>query len=791
MKLKQLAIALVSVGLPQLAWSSTFVVNDIVVDGLQRIDQSAVLNTLPVKVGQRFDDSKTGELIQALYATTLYDDIRVDSDGTSQLAIHVVERPVIDSLSISGGKVIRDEDIRKSMESAGLSRSNAFNPFILNQLLSSLVEQYRNFGKNEVNIVPEVTPLPDNRVSLKLTIDEGVTTTITQINFHGNQVFSSKDLQRQMSLTTGGLFTWLTKSNIFSSNKFRADLDKITNYYHNNGYLKAQIANVDVRLSDDKKSQLIDITINEGDRYHLGQITLSGSSGEVSKELLQKMLVIKDKSNWYNRSQVNDLVETIRQEMGNAGYPFAQIEVVPMPHDDTHVVDFDLILTPGNKTYVHQINITGNERTLDEVIRREFRQVEGTVYDLSKIQRSKQRILQLGYFDDVSVQARPLKDNPNQVDLDVVAKDRKTGSLNASVGWGQSDGLVLSAGVEQNNLFGTGKSVNAQLSYTKVNKGGSISFTEPYFTENGISLGYDLYLRRYDPHASDSNRLDYRTDTIGGGARLGVPVGEYDRVNFGLGVERLGIRLYDHPPTLYKNFVDTHGDTNWIIKGSIGWGRNTTDNGLWPTKGYVTSVYLDSGLPGGTLQYYGFNFSQKWFIPLSRYFTLMLSGEFGYANGYGKTKKLPFFQNYYGGGIGSVRGYENNSLGPKFYTSYDNRGNIEYSNTSSSYGGNHKVFAGAELLFPLPGIKDQRSLRLSLFADAGSIWDGVTYSPSQDNPYKQVHQSTFQNELRYSVGAAVTWLSPLGPLKFSYAYPIRQESTDKLQRFQFQLGTVF
>ena len=337
------------------------------------------------------------------------------------------------------------------------------------------------------------------------------------------------------------------------------------------------------------------------------------------------------------------------------------------------------------------------------------------------------------------------------------------------------------------------------MSNAKVSKQASLSFTDPYFTPDGVSLGYDIYYRGYNPYKSDNNRLGYKTDTYGIGARMGVPITEYDRVNFGLGLERLNVKLYkdQNPPPRYQEFVRQNGEKNWIVKGNVGWGRNKTDSALWPTRGYMTSVNLDAGLPGGDLQYYSLNHDQKWFFPLSKDFTLMLSGEVGYGDGYGKTEQLPFFQNFYGGGLGSVRGYESGSLGPKYKTQYTDD---SYSSSVSSYGGNYKAYAGAELLFPMPGIKDQRTVRLSLFADAGSVWDGRTYNAgayNDKNPngtngaYTGEHKSTFSNELRYSAGAAVTWLSPLGPLKFSYAYPMKKKPEDQIQRFQFQLGTTF
>ncbi|MFD1243643.1 outer membrane protein assembly factor BamA [Paralysiella testudinis] len=796
MKLKHLTAVLMALGHASVALAAApFTIQDIRVEGLQRTEPATVFNYLPVKVGDTFTEVQGEEIIKNLYATGFFDDVRVETLG-NQVLLTVVERPVISSLNVTGGKTLSNDAIRKNLDAFGLGQSRSFNQATLNQAIAGLQQEYRNRGKNSVSITPEITRLERNRVAVDVKIDEGPTTTITDIEFNGNERYSDRQLRNQMSLSEGGLFTWISKSNRFSDTKFRQDLESINDFYQNNGYFDFRITHVDVAMSEDKKAQTIKVDVHEGQRYRWGKVAIEGDTREVPKAELEKLLTMKE-GRWYDRSKMMDSLKTMQDRMGSAGYAFSQIDVRPQANPETGVVDFTLFVVPDRKVYVNRINISGNNKTRDEVVRRELRQMESAPYDVSKIQRSRERVELLGYFDNVQIDAQPVAGTPDQVDLAMSVNERATGSLEVAAGWVQNDGLVLSAGVSQDNLFGTGKSVSARVSNAKVSKQASLSFTDPYFTPDGVSLGYDIYYRSYNPSKSDSNRLGYKTDTYGIGARMGVPVTEYDRVNFGLGVERLGVKLYQNPPQRYQEFVSQNGENNWIVKGNVGWGRNKTDSALWPTRGYSTSVNLDSGLPGGGLQYYSLTHDQKWFFPLSKDFTLMLGGEVGYANSYGKTKKLPFFQNFYGGGLGSVRGYENGSLGPKFKTQYiDN----SYSSTSSSYGGNYKAYAGAELLFPLPGIKDQRTVRLSLFADAGSVWDGQTYNAlpySTENPngtngaYTGEHKSSFSNELRYSAGAAVTWLSPLGPMKFSYAYPIKKKPEDQIQRFQFQLGTTF
>ena len=798
MKLKHLTAVLMALGHASVALAAApFTIQDIRVEGLQRTEPATVFNYLPVKVGDTFTDAQGEEIIKTLYATGFFDDVRVETLG-NHILLTVVERPVISSLNVTGGKTLSNDAIRKNLDAFGLGQSRSFNQATLNQAIAGLQQEYRNRGKNSVSITPEVTRLERNRVAVDVKIDEGPTTTITDIEFNGNERYSDRQLRNQMSLSEGGLFTWISKSNRFSETKFRQDLESINDFYQNNGYFDFRITDVDVAMSEDKKAQTIKVDVHEGQRYRWGKVVIEGDTREVPKAELEKLLTMKEGS-WYDRSKMMDSLKTMQDRMGSAGYAFSQIDVRPQANPETGVVDFTLLVAPDRKVYVNRINISGNNKTRDEVVRRELRQMESAPYDVSKIQRSRERVELLGYFDNVQVDAQPVAGTPDQVDLNMSVNERATGSLEVAAGWVQDDGLVLSAGVSQDNLFGTGKSVSARVSNAKVSKQASLSFTDPYFTPDGVSLGYDIYYRGYNPYKSDNNRLGYKTDTYGIGARMGVPITEYDRVNFGLGLERLNVKLYEdqNPPPRYQEFVRQNGEKNWIVKGNVGWGRNKTDSALWPTRGYMTSVNLDAGLPGGDLQYYSLNHDQKWFFPLSKDFTLMLSGEVGYGDGYGKTEQLPFFQNFYGGGLGSVRGYESGSLGPKYKTKYSD-GTL--SSSVSSYGGNYKAYAGAELLFPMPGIKDQRTVRLSLFADAGSVWDGRTYNAgayNDKNPngtngaYTGEHKSTFSNELRYSAGAAVTWLSPLGPLKFSYAYPMKKKPEDQIQRFQFQLGTTF
>ena len=799
MKLKQIASALMVLGMSPLAFAD-FTIQDIRVEGLQRTEPSTVFNYLPVKVGDQFSDARSEEIIKTLYATGFFDDVRVETMG-NQVLLTVIERPTISTLNITGAKMLQNDVIKKNLESFGLAQSQYFNPATLSQSVASLKEEYKSRGKQSVQITPTVTKLARNRVSIDIAIDEGKTTKITDIEFEGNKVYSDRKLMKQMSLSEGGMWTWLTKSNQFNEQKFSQDMERVSEFYQNNGYFNFRILDTDIQTNEDKTKQTIKITVDEGERFRWGDVRIEGDTREVPKEELQKLLTMK-KGKWYERAQMVKSLEAIQNRMGTAGYAFSEVNVQPVPNAETQTVDFVLNVEPGRKIYVNEINITGNNKTRDEVVRRELRQMESAPYDTSKLQRSKERVELLGYFDNVQFDAVPVANTPDQVDLNMSVNERSTGSLDMSAGWVQDTGLVMSVGVSQDNLFGTGKSVSLRASRSKTTLNGSLSFTDPYFTPDGVSLGYDIYGKSYDPRKASSSAKQYKPTTAGAGVRMGIPVTEYDRVNLGLAAEHLTVNTYKGAPKRYADFINQYGKgtdgvgsfKGWLYKGTIGWGRNKTDSALWPTRGYMTGINGEIALPGSDLQYYTLTHNQTWFFPLTKDFTLMLGGEVGVGNGYGKTKTMPFFENFYGGGLGSVRGYESGTLGPKVYDEYGEK---------ISYGGNKKANVSAELLFPMPGIKDSRSVRLSLFADAGSVWDGKTYNDSSSNTYYtnnaaqnpyglgKTHKSTFKEELRYSAGAAVTWLSPLGPMKFSYAYPLKKKDSDEIQRFQFQLGTTF
>ncbi len=778
MKLKTISLC-VALCFSSTALAEDFTIKDIRIEGLERTEPTTIFSYLPIKIGDTFTNTKGEESIKSLYETGFFDDVQVETQNNNTVLVTVIERPIISELTVTGGKILQNSDIQKNLSAMDLAKSRVYNPVIMAQAIEGLRQEYLNRGKTDVKIEHKVTPLERNRVAVELNIEEGRTTVIRDIRFSGNEHYSASTLRKQMSLSEKGLMTWATKSDRFSPDKLSTDLQRITDFYRDRGYFEVAITSADVVPNQKNSDDLdVEIGIQEGTRYRWGQIEITGDTREIPIEELQKLTKVKS-GKWYNHSELNGILQSIQDRLGASGYAMAEIGVRPLIQSDT--LNFALNIEPNQKVYVNEIRISGNNKTRDEVIRRELRQMESASFDTSKISRSQERIQQLGYFDNVEISQLPVEGAPDQVDLNVNVHEQPTGTISVSAGYVQDDGIVVSGGVSQDNLFGTGKSANARFSNGTSTKVASLSFTDPYFTADGVSMGYDLFWRSYDPYKA--NISAYKTETYGAGVRVGVPVTEYDRINFGLGANNMKVSLYPQSPKRYRDFVERYGASNWTLTGNIGWGRNTTDSALWPTRGYIINANLETGLPGGDLQYYKLTHNQSWFFPLSRNLTLMLGGGVGYANGYGDTDELPFFHNFYGGGLGSVRGYENGSVGPKGYDIYGDKDFL---------GGSKQANLNAELLFPMPGMKDNRTVRLSWFADAGSVWDSKHYTGGDFTPYGvDGHHSTFKNELRYSTGLAFTWVSPLGPMKFSYAYPLNKKDGDEVQRFQFQLGTVF
>lgn len=744
---------------PALAFDP-FTITDIRVEGIQRTEAGTVFGYLPVKVGDTMTDEKASDAVKKLFATGFFKDVRLEIDG-GVLVVLVEERPAIASVEFVGLKAFDKDQLRKGLKDVGLAESRIFDRALVERAEQELKRQYLSQGYYAVQITTTVTPLERNRVGLNFNIVEGAIAKIKQINIIGAKSFDEDDLLDLFVLRTPGWFTWYTKNDQYSKQKLSGDLETLRSHYLDRGYLEFNVESTQVAISADKQDIYITINISEGEKYVVSSVKLAGDLLLPEDELIKLVKIRPGES--YSREKLTESTKAISERLGNEGYAFANVNAAPEVDKDKHEVAFTIFVDPGRRVYVRRINVTGNTKTRDEVVRREMRQVESSWYDGDKINRSRTRVDRLGYFDEVTIETPAVAGTTDQVDVNVNVKERPTGSLMVGAGFSSTEKLVLSGSIQQQNLFGSGNFVGLSVNTSKINTVYSLAFTNPYYTGDGVSRGFDLYHRNYDT-SSLSSLARYGARSSGGGVRFGVPVTEDDTINYGLSYDRTTLKVDSTSLLTYQNYVRDFGSTNSTVLGSVGWARETVDSRLYPTKGYVQRITSEIGLPGGTLRYYRLGYQQQSFYPLSRKLTLAFNGEFGYADGYAG-HQLPFFKNYYAGGIGSVRAYEPSSLGP-----------VDAA-TGQRLGGNRRLVLNGELLFPMPGVGLDKSVRLGAFVDGGQVWG--------------VDEKFDLGQLRYSYGLSLAWSSPVGPLKFSFGQPINKKEGDKLQRLQFQMGTVF
>lgn len=735
-----------------------FVVRDIRVEGIQRIEAGTVFSYLPVKVGETMTDEKAAAAIKALFATGFFKDVRLEVQR-DVLIVMVEERPAVSQIDFIGNKEFDKEALQKGLREIGLAEGRSFDKALLDQAEQEIKRQYLARGRYGASVVTTVTPLERNRVGVSFSINEGDVTKIRQINIIGNKAFAEKDLLQLFVLQTPGWLTWYTKNDQYSKQKLSGDLESLRSHYLNNGHLEFNIDSTQVSITPDKKDIYITITITEGERYTVSDVKLGGVM--LLPEAEMRGLIQLKPGETFSRQKLSESTKQITDRLGNEGYAFANANSVPELDKAAKRVALTIMIDPGRRVYVHRINISGNTRTRDEVIRREMRQLEGGYYDSDKIQKSKQRLDRLGYFTEVDVDTPPVPGTSDQVDVNFKVKEKPTGAITVGAGFSSSEKLILSGSITQENIFGSGKHVAANLSTSKINRNIGLSYTDPYYTVDGVSRGFDVYNRRTD--ASMLGLGYYTTSTLGGAMRFGIPLTEVDNLGFSLGAENTKLGVNDTSPLEYRNFVRIFGDNNTAIPASIGWIRDRRDSALVPTKGTMIRTNLEVGLPGGSLKYYKLTEQVQWYYPLTRTYTLMLNGEIGAADGTGN-KPLPFYKNLYAGGVGSVRGYDSYSLGPR--DSFD-----------AILGGTKRLVGNAEVLFPMPGTGMDRSMRLAVFLDGGQVYG--------------VNEKMHLSELRYSTGLSFNWNSPMGPIRLSYGKPLNAKAGDKIQHLQFQFGQVF
>jgi len=747
-----------AIALPALA-IQPFTVRDIRVEGVQRTEAGTVFTYLPVKVGETIDDEKAAAAVKALYATGFYSDVRLESDGDI-LIVFVQERPAIAAIEIEGAKEFTKDALKDGLKQAGISESKIYDKSLLDRAEKELKRQYTSRGYYAAVVRTTVTPLERNRASLRFDIEEGAVTKIADINIIGAKDFTEKQLLRQIKLTTPGWFTWFTKDDQYSKQQLTADLETLRSFYLNRGYLEFNVDSTQVSITPDREKIYITIAITEGPVYKVGEVKFSGDLIVPEAEL--RRLIQVRQGDVFSREKVVDATKRVSDRLGNDGYSFANVNPVPDLDRDKRIAGFTFFVDPGRRVYVRRISVTGNQKTQDEVIRRELRQLESSWYSLEKISRSKERLQRTGYFAEVNVETPAVPGTSDQVDVNITVTERNTGTLNFGLGYSAAEKLTLQASVSQANILGTGNMLAFQVNTGTVNKIYSFTYVNPYWTADGISRGFDFFRRDVD--TSSLSVAAYNTYTAGVGMRFGIPVTEYDALNLGITAERTRLEIDATAPLRYQQFVAEFGETSDTLRINTGIARDTRDSLTWPTRGWLNEVSLEVGIPPGDLTYYRATYQSQFFFTPEKlsWLTFMANGEIGYANGY-RNKPLPFFKNFYAGGVGSVRSFETASLGPR-----DLAGDV--------LGGNRRVVGNFEALFPMPGYKE-RNVRLALFLDVGNVWG--------------VEQKISASDLRAGAGLAISWDSPVGPLRFSFGTPVHDQPGDKIERFQFQLGKIF
>lgn len=742
------------------AWAlEPFAVKDIRLEGLQRIEPGTVFASLPVRIGDTYTDEKASASIRALFGLGLFKDVRIDVKD-NVLVIIVEERPTIAAVDFTGTKEFDKEALTKALKDIGLTDGRPFDKALVDRAEQELKRQYINRSMYTSEVVTTVTPIERNRVNLSFAVVEGDVAKISEIRIVGNKVFSESTLRGLFDQDTGGWLSWYTKSNRYSRTKLNADIETLRSYYMSRGYLEFKVESTQVAIAPNKQDVSITINVTEGERFVVSKVKLAGNYLDKEAEFQTQIYIRPGEA--YNADQVALTSKAFTDYFGNFGFAFARVEPKTEIDRATNRVEITLVADPSRRVYVRRINVAGNDRTRDEVIRREFRQLESAWYDGEKIRQSRNRVDRLGYFKEVTMDTVDVPGSPDQVDLTVTVSEKPTGSLSLGAGVSSADGLGLQFGFKQDNAFGSGNSLGVELNTSKYNKTIVFNTTNPYFTEDGVSRTIDVSQRTSKPYADYDS---YSIETTSLGMRFGVPFTESDTVYFGVGVDRTTIIPGLLLPTVYQDFANTYGFTSNSVPLTLGWGRDTRDSALVPSTGKVMRVTGEWSV-AGELRYGRASAQYQLYYPVSKKITAAFNAELAVGAGT-NGQSYPIFKNFYSGGLGSVRGFEPGSLTTEF----------QRLNGTTATGGAQKINFNAELLSSLPGGGNDRTLRVYAFVDAGGLY-------GEDESIKL-------NEMRSSYGIGISWISPVGPLRLAYARPITKFDSDKIQNLQFQIGTSF
>mgnify|MGYP006076685349 FL=1 len=782
-----------------------FLITDIRIVGLQRVSIGSIFTAIPVNVGDKMNQGKVSEITKALFSTAQFNDIQVGKDGNA-LIISVLERPSISSIELDGNKALKSEDLLQGLEGAGIAEGQVYKRSTLNGMKSELVRQYASQGRYGAGVEIETINKPRNTIELKIIIDEGKSAKIKKVNIIGNEIFSDSDLMEGFELQEGKWYSFLSNKDKYSKEKLKGDIENLESFYLNRGYLKFSIESSQVSVSKDKKDVFITLSISEGEQYTVDQVNVIGEMP--IDEKLYTPILDGLKNQIYSQAQITSIEEYLVNYLGNEGYTFAEVTGNPEIRADDNKVSLIFLVQPGNRTYARKILFSGNYLTNDEVLRREMRQFEGAWASDNLIEGSKVRLERLGFFKEVAVETIPVPGTEDQVDIEFTVEEESTSSIGGSIGYSDF-GMNLGLNLSDNNFLGTGNRFNLAINKSVYQEAYNVSFFDPYFTMDGVSRGYSIYYRVTD--YGEYNVANYLTNSMGGGVQFGYPITDTTRIGLNLNIDNTDIDPGSLPSREIADFLASEGTVFDVLKAQAVWSRMTLNRGMFPTYGSSTDVMLQLTVPGSDLSYYKADIKQKFYRPLGfANLVFGFNGELGYIGTYGDTEKTPFFENFYSGGPRSIRGFESNTLGPRVTpapcyefdaktgecpliidTDFDGipdsiaQNPYGYQQLRDPIGGNFLIEGSLQLIFKLPMIEDQRSMRSAFFVDFGNVF-------STDCQSYQINCSEASfDEMKYSVGVGVTWITGFGPMSFSFSQPFNDGIYDRTEEFQFTIGTVF
>ena len=790
----------------QLVAFEDFLVSDIRIIGLQRVSTGSIFNVIPISVGDNIDQRKSSDITRSLFATEQFGDIQIAKDGNT-LIIVVQERPSISAIDISGNKALKTEQLLESLDGVGIKEGEVYKRSTLEKVKSELVRSYASNGRYGAAVDIEEIKKPRNRLELNIEVDEGKSAKIESINIIGNELFSNEDLLEGFELSSGSFFSFLSNDNAYSREKLKGDIESLESFYLNRGYLKFSIESSQISLSKDKKSIFINFNIFEGEQYTINEVEVIGDlpfEDSVYEEITD---TLKDKI--YSQAQITGIEEFFTNVLGNQGYAFAEVSGNPEIDDESQMVKLIIQVVPGKRTYTRKILFTGNNLTQDYVMRREMRQFEGAWSSDNSIEASKVRLERLGYFKEVNVETVPVVGTDDQIDVIFSVEEENTGSIGGNIGYSDF-GLMLGFNLQEQNFLGTGNTVAIGINKNVYSEQYNLSFLDPFATKDGVSLGYNAYFRETD--YGEYNVANYLTNSNGFGLQYGWPISDTQRLNLSLTYDKTDIDIGRQPAREIWDFVNAEGNIFETLNLQTQWQRVTLNRGMYPTDGASTAISLSATVPGSDINYYRVNLRQKFYQPLGGDFVFGFNGEIGYLSAFGDTNETPFYQNFFAGGPRSLRGFESNTLGPRsteapcyefnysegtcpnlidsdgdgildkpYYNPY---ANSTY-NKRVSIGGNVKVEGSLQLIFRLPFIEDQRSMRSAFFFDFGNVFSD-NCKEYQFNCYKPSI-----DDLRYSYGVGITFVTGFGPMSFAISKPTNAGQYEETKEFQFTVGNVF